>query len=83
MDNRCTMPSRIRAILYGEHRDRLIEELSDAVRHLLEAGATKIIFLCNTTHVFLDKVLQRVPSAEGKIINIIEACSKEVGRSAL
>ena len=32
IDNKCTMPSRVRSILYDENTDLLINELSDSVR---------------------------------------------------
>ena len=31
IDNRCTMPSRVRAILYGEQPEKIVEELTNAV----------------------------------------------------
>lgn len=52
IDNNCTMPSRVRAILYGEKQDQLIREMSDSVRHLSEAGAEKILLGCMTAHYF-------------------------------
>ena len=32
IDNNCTMPSRVRAVLYGEKRDELIGEMGEIVR---------------------------------------------------
>lgn len=32
IDNRCTMPSRVRAILYGERRDELVRQLAESVK---------------------------------------------------
>ena len=43
IDNNCTMPSRVRAILYGENEERLIREMSESVDSLIRAGADKII----------------------------------------
>ncbi len=78
IDNRCTMPSRVLAILEGKQYSRLVEELSDSVRSLLHAGATRIILACNTSHCFLSDIYQNVPEAKGKIISIIEACCREI-----
>ena len=78
IDNRCTMPSRVLAILEGKHYHRLVEELSDSVRSLLNAGATKILLACNTSHFFLDDIYLAVPEAQGKIISIIDACCKDI-----
>ena len=78
VDNFCTMPSRVRAILYNERRDELIEDLCSSVRNLLNAGAERIIFACNTSHVFIPEVILRVPECRDKIINLIEACAREI-----
>lgn len=83
IDNFCTMPSRMRAILYNERRDELIEDLSISVKNLLMAGADKIIFACNTSHVFIPEIVMRLPECADKIINIIEACAKEISANAL
>ena len=74
IDNRCTMPSRVRAALYGEDRDRLICEMSDSVSHLFGSGCSRIILACNTAHLFLEDIYRRVPEAEERILNIIETC---------
>lgn len=75
IDNRCNMPSRVRAALYGEKREKLTAEMSDSVSSLLRSGCKRIIVGCNTAHLFLPDVLSRLPEAEGKIINIIEICA--------
>ena len=72
IDNYCTLPSRVRGILYGENVDKIIDGLSDSVSNLINAGATKIIISCNTAHYFLDDVYLKVPESKGIIINIIE-----------
>ncbi len=73
IDNRCTMPSRVRAILYQEEKDTVINELVCAVRGLLSCGADHLIFACNTSHAFVHDVFQRVPEAKRKTIHIIDA----------
>ena len=78
IDNYCTMPSRVRAILYNEHRDELISDLSTSARNLLNVGAERIIFACNTSHVFIPEVINNVPECEGRIIHIIESCAEEI-----
>lgn len=72
IDNYCTLPSRVRCILYNENEEELIRGMSDSVRNLINAGATKIIISCNTAHYFLDRIYQNVPESKGIIINIIE-----------
>lgn len=78
IDNRCTMPSRVRAVLEGYQYDRLVTELTDSVSSLLKAGATKIILACNTSHCFLPDIYQNIPEAEGKIVSIIDACCERI-----
>lgn len=78
IDNRCTMPSRVLAVLEGVKYDQLVEELTDSVQSLLQSGATKIILACNTSHCFLDDIYRNVPEAKGKIVSIIEACRNEI-----
>lgn len=73
IDNRCTMPSRVRAILYHEQVEYVTECLAESTRNLLHGGATVLILACNTSHFFLDEILKRVPEAQGKFINIIES----------
>lgn len=78
IDNRCTMPSRVLAVLEGIKYDQLVAELTDSVQSLLQSGATKIILACNTSHCFLNDIYKNVPDAEGKIVSIIESCCDEI-----
>jgi aspartate racemase len=72
IDNYCTLPSRVRCILYGEHEPEIIEGMSSSISNLINAGAKKIIITCNTAHYFLDDVYRNVPESKDIIINIIE-----------
>ncbi len=56
VDNACQMPSRVRALLYGERRDELTSDLADGIAGLAKAGCTDIVLACNTSHVFLPEV---------------------------
>lgn len=38
IDNGCTMPSRVRAFLYHERSERLIDEMTDSIEGLLKMG---------------------------------------------
>lgn len=75
IDNRCTMPSRVRAALYGENREQLICEMSDSVRGLIRSGCSRILLACNTAHLFLEDIYRQVPEAGGRVLNIIETCA--------
>ena len=81
IDNRCTMPSRVRAILYNEKTEELGALLAESVRNLIHSGATKIVLACNTSHFFLPYIYRMVPEAKGAIINIIEETCKEIEKS--
>lgn len=74
IDNRCTMPSRVRAFLYNENVEKLIDEMSDSMKHLVDSGCTKIILACNTSHLFLPKIYEKVPELRNKVMNIIDNC---------
>lgn len=74
IDNRCTMPSRVRAFLYNEKVDQLVEEMSNSLINLSKNGCTKIILACNTSHLFLPCIYEKEPELENKIINIINNC---------
>ena len=78
IDNKCTMPSRVRAFLYNENVEQLVDEMSDSMQHLVEAGATKIILACNTSHIFLPKIYERVPELENKVVHIIKTCVEHI-----
>ena len=81
IDNNCTMPSRVRAILYNECREELVERMADSIHFLVQrVGAKQIILACNTSHLFLEEVYEIVPEAKGKIVNIIDACVQELHR---
>ena len=56
IDNRCTMPSRVRAILYNENYDLVLSNLVDSTEHLLDSGADILVLACNTSHVFLSDI---------------------------
>lgn len=76
IDNRCTMPSRVRAFLYDEDVDKLVK--SDSMRCLSEAGCNRIILACNTSHLFLPQIYQKVPEIESKVVNIIHTCVEKI-----
>lgn len=74
IDNRCTMPSRVRAFLYNEKVDELVNEMTDSMQNLVDSGCTHIVLACNTSHLFLPEIYKKVPSLENKVINIIKQC---------
>lgn len=81
IDNRCTMPSRVRAILYNEKFDQVVSELSESIINLKNAGCSSIVLACNTSHVFLPYILKKHPELEPIVENIIVNCSEEIVRN--
>lgn len=78
IDNRCTMPSRVRAVLYDEKVDELIDSLTSSTKGLIEMGANRIIFACNTSHIFQPEVIKKLPGTEDCFINIIDELGREM-----
>lgn len=78
IDNRCTMPSRVRAFLYNENVDKLVDEMADSMQHLVDAGCNKIILACNTSHLFLPQIYDKVPELESKVVHIIYTCVNKI-----
>ena len=66
IDNRCTMPSRV------------VDEMADSMQRLKDAGCTRIILACNTSHLFLPKVYEKVPGLEPLVVHIIKGCVGEL-----
>ena len=74
IDNRCTMPSRVRALLYNEKYSKVIDEITDSIESLVSVGGknTKVVLACNTSHVFLNQILIKKPELKKNIIHLIE-----------
>jgi len=78
IDNRCTMPSRVRAILYDEKKDAVYREMLESLILLVnEAKCSDIIVGCNTAHYFLESILLQHSYLSDKVHNIIDSCMKE------
>lgn len=80
IDNRCTMPSRVRAVLYNEKENEVIDSIQESIEYLIEMGGenTSVILACNTSHIFLNAIFERNPLLEKYIVNIIEECAKNI-----
>lgn len=72
IDNDCRIPSRVRAILYGENKKEIVSGMTSQIRRLIEGGADKIIVGCNTAHFFLPSVCERLNAEDNdRILNLI------------
>ncbi len=65
LDNACHMPSRVRALLYGERREDLIGQMAAHIAGLVNMGCTDIVLCCNTSHAFLPEVLPLAKELSG------------------
>jgi len=73
----------VRAILYGEGREELVSMLAESARNLLAAGATHLVFACNTSHVFLEELYEQLPEARERTVNIIELCARRMSERGI
>ena len=80
IDNRCTMPSRVRAYLYDENKDELVKQMTESMNYLSKAGANKIILACMTSHLFLPKIYKELPELRSKVVNLIKNCAEIVDK---
>lgn len=78
IDNRCTMPSRVRAFLYNENVDLLVSEMTESMQGLKSLGCSRIILACNTSHLFLPRIYKNVPGLEESVIHIIDVCVSRI-----
>lgn len=72
MDNNFTMPSRTRALLYGDDYELIVRDIADSLKKLCGLGVDHIILVCGTAHAFLADCYKLVPEAEEKVWNIID-----------
>ncbi|MBQ8536025.1 MAG: aspartate/glutamate racemase family protein [Clostridia bacterium] len=78
IDNNCTMPSRVRAVLYNEGREALVQQMADSLQGLIRSGATRLLLGCNTSHLFLEEVYEKLPQARERVVHIIDACVEDL-----
>ncbi|SHM13170.1 aspartate/glutamate racemase family protein [Ruminococcus flavefaciens] len=83
IDNRCTMPSRVRAFLYKENVDQLVCEMAESLNSLKDTGCNRIILACNTSHLFLPLIYQKYPDIQSSIVHIIETCVNRIKSDGL
>jgi len=83
IDNNCTMPSRVRAFLYNENVDLLVDQMTKSLCNLVNSGANRIILACNTSHLFLPMIYKRAPELKDKIINIIDVTVNKIKNNSI
>lgn len=77
IDNYSTLPSRVRAILYKENIDELVEKLYESIMNLRLTGATDIVLACHTSHYFLDEIKKKCEGNLPNILNLIELAKEQ------
>jgi len=75
IDNNPKLPSRVRAILYNEHKKEIIDGMCDSIKKLTEYGADIIFVPCNTAHYFIDDVKYKLPHVN--ILNMLAAVGEK------
>lgn len=83
IDNRCTMPSRVRAFLYNEKKEQLVSEMTDSMNKLMDSGCNRIILACNTSHLFLEQIFSKSPELKKYVVNIIDSCVDSIVDSGI
>ena len=84
VDNFCTMPSRVRAILYDEDTERLKRMLCASVDMMRQAwqeqdGKLYVILACNTAHYFLPYLSEHF--SDVIFVNILQLCADAIRRA--
>ncbi len=78
MDNDFTMPSRTKALLYGDDYEEVVRMIAASMRGMNQLGADYIVMACGTAHAFLPDVYKVVPDVKEKVLNIIEILRDEL-----
>ncbi len=78
IDNFCTLPNKIRAYLYGENVEELLNSLMVSLQQLKLIGCTKSLIVCNATHVFTDELFKSEKDLNEFFIDMIECLAKKI-----
>ncbi len=75
IDNRCSMPSRVRGILYNERCEEIVDSLTESIKMMINNNCDYVVLNCNTSHYYLNDILEKNREFKGKVINIIDLCA--------
>jgi aspartate racemase len=73
IDNNCILPSRVRALLYGERREELVSGMAESMRKLLAYGPHVIVMPCHTAHSFRPEVQVALGVHDDRILDMVGA----------
>lgn len=79
IDNRCTMPSRVKAY-FGSEEERTIvaDQMAEALINLYQIGCNKIVLACNTSHLYLPRIFDKFPQLKSIVVDIIDCCVTKI-----
>lgn len=82
MDNNFTMPSRTKALLYGDDYSEVVEGIAESLKKMCNQNVDYIILVCGTAHAFLPDAFKIVPEAETKVVNLIKCLADYLNEHA-
>lgn len=80
MDNNYTMPSRTKALLYGDDYEEVVKQICISMENMRYLEVDYIIMVCGTAHAFLPEIYNNIPWAKDKVIDIIECLKRRLYR---
>lgn len=83
MDNDFTMPSRTRALLYGESYEDVVNGIARSLELMCENDVDHIVLPCGTAHYFLEDVYKIIPQAEDRVLNIIDTLGQNLASAGV
>lgn len=83
IDNRCTMPSRVQAFLYHQDEEKLVAQMTESIKFLVNGGCNHIVLACNTSHLFLPQIIKNYPEASNYVLNMIDTCTSKIKESGV
>lgn len=78
IDNYCTLPNKVRAYLYEENVEELLNNLIVSLQQLRNMGCTKSLIVCNTTHIFIEELFKRKKDLREFFIDMLECLTKKI-----
>lgn len=83
IDNYCTLPNKVKAYLYGESKEELLSQIIISLRELRKMGCTKCLILCNTSHAFMEEILEREVEFNDYIVDMMDCLSQKLYQNAV
>lgn len=83
MDNNFTMPSRTRALLYGEAYDEIVHLITKSLKLMIKNDVERIVLVCGTAHYFLPDVYREVSEAQERVVDIIDAVGENLKKEGM